>query len=610
MKKTLLIAAIISVFHFQFSIVNAQKVEEWHARSVASYFWNSYRPADVKPAAAVTSHSFNGLEHLYVFDINGEGFVIVAGDQRVKPILAYSFSNTISEELNPEVAYWLRGYEVQIAEVAESDARQPESLLQQWGAPVVAPAPDEPLATLQDIPALMHTRWNQSNPYNELCPYDSTRHGRTVVGCVATAMAQIMRYWSYPAYGQGSHTYSYRDFDDIHADFGNTSYLWHIMPSVCNEFSQESQITATALISFHCGVAVEMMYGTSAEGGSGAYSNCGWWTTHCATSAFSEYFKYDPSIYSAARENYTDSAWTALLDSELELHHPIYYSGHDSTGGHAFVFDGSDLQGRYHVNWGWGGSYDGFYTVDNLAPGGGGAGGNATYTFNQGQAAIVGIQPGSVETFDTVDYFDTVCENTQYAYFRDYKLLVYNVQGRDTMLHHFDTVFNYHLAVIPKKKLYLNPNNGEVSTMRSYCPATGYTFPQCSFHKDNCIFTGWCRSKNGDDIIYQPGETAYFNNVPTFYALWVDTSAVVGIDATTSDGLSVWPTMTSQHVNISVDDADAFTITVIDSWGRVMMQKESVGREAKISLERLPAGTYTLQILTRGTLYKSRIIKL
>ena len=495
MKKTILLIAALFTFA---AAAHTQTVNNELARAVATTFWNNYRPTDVKPATTVSALSFSELEHLHVFDINGEGFVIVSGDERVRPILAYSFNSPMSEELNPEVGYWLRGYESQIAEVTESDATQSESVKRSWINLVMMPYSDDPVGSLQDIPALMTTRWNQSNPYNTLCPYDSTNHLRTVVGCVATAMAQIMRYWRYPAYGEGFHTYSYGRLGEISADFENTSYLWHIMPNICNEFSQEAEVTATATISYHCGVAVDMMYGAS----SGAYSECGYWTDRCAVSAFVDNFKYDSSIAFSNRYGIADSVWLAILDNELANRRPVYYHGSDSTGGHAFVLDGSDLEGRYHFNWGWGGYCDGFYTVDDLAPRSGGPGGNATYTFNQNQGIIYNIKPGFVEVFDTVDYQDSICENTQYVNFRQYKLLVYNVKDRDTLLHNFDTVFRYHLKVIQKKKLYLNPNNGDEVTMKSYCPATGYTFPQCTFNKDNCIFTGWCRNKNGNDIIY------------------------------------------------------------------------------------------------------------
>lgn len=609
MKRTILLIAALFTFA---AGAHSQTVNEETARLVATNFWNSYRSTDVKPATVLSTLSFSEIEHMHIFDINGEGFVIVSGDLRVQPILAYSFNSTFPEELNPELGYWLRGYEAQLSRWNTETPGVDAESNKQWQPLLTAAAPDEPVSTTLAVPALMTTRWNQSPYYNKFCPYDSVHGGHAVVGCVATAMAQIMRYWQYPAYGQGSHTYHYRYYGDISADFENTSYLWHIMPNICNEYSQEAEVDATATISFHCGVAVEMMYGTSAEGGSGAYSECGPWTSHCAVSAFVDYFKYDSSIQFAHRYGISDEAWTAILDNEVENGRPVYYHGSDSTGGHAFVLDGADTAGHYHFNWGWGGFGDGFYSINDLGPrdGGGLIGGNATYTFNLNQGIIYNIHPAYTEVFDTVDYLDSICDGTQYVQFRDYNLLVYNVKDRDTLLHHLDTVFRYHLKVIQKKKVYLNPNNGEMANMQPYCPATGFTFPPCTFTKANCMFTGWCRNRDGNDIIYQPGEMAWFNNNPTFYALWIDTTASVDIEAPEKERLSVWPTLASEYVNISVDDADAFTITVIDNWGRVVIQKESVGGKAKISLERLPAGTYTVQILTKGTLYKSRIIKL
>lgn len=607
MKKTLLLIAAFLTFA---ATAIAQTVSTELAQTVATRFWNSYRPVDVKPATSVTALPFSELQHLHIFDVNnGEGFVIVSGDQRVRPILAYSFSTPASENLNPETGYWLNGYEAQIAEVAESDLQlQESSAMQQWGELTLSSGTKDPVGSLLDIPALMTTRWNQSNPYNTLCPYDSANHLRTVVGCVATAMAQIMRYWSYPAYGQGSHTYHSR-LGEISADFESTSYLWHIMPNVCNEFSQEAQITATATISSHCGVAVDMMYGSS----SGAYSECGPWSDRCAVSAFVDNFKYDSTIAFNRRDGIDDAVWLAILDSELVNRRPVYYHGSDSTGGHAFVLDGSDLEGRYHFNWGWGGSYDGFYTVDNLAPGSGGAGGNATYSFNQGQGIIYNIKPAFVEVFDTVDYQDSICENTQYVQFRDYNLLVYNVANRDTLLHHLDTVFRYHLKVIQKKKLYLNPNNGEEALMKTYCPADGYTFPECTFSKRNCMFTGWCRNREGNNIIYQPGETAYFNNSPTFYALWIDTTASQGIDDNEmAEVIRLWPNPTSGELYITLEMGHDAQVFVIDAAGRIVIRENYpnlMSGHTKISLQQLPAGNYTVQVKTEMGIYNRRIIK-
>lgn len=602
--KRILYIGLIGLFGLISPHVAAQSVNEEAAQLVAKDFWDNHRPDNVKPATMLTLLPFSELEHLHIFDVDGQGFVIVAGDQRVSPILAYSFDSPATKDLNPETAYWLRGYEAQISELPElSESSELPGASKSSG-------PSKSTA----VSPLMTTRWDQSPYYNHFCPYDSVSGARTVVGCVATAMAQIMRYWSYPAYGQGSHSYNYRHYGVLSADFENTSYLWHIMPNTCNEFSQESEVNATAILSYHCGVGVEMEYGTTAEGGSGAYSECNPWVTHCAVSTFVDYFKYDPDISFASRDGMADSAWLEILDNELSHRRPVYYHGRDESGGHAFVLDGSDLDGRYHINWGWGGSYDGFYYVDTLSPHRGGTGGNSTYTFNLGQGIIYNIKPAMEEVFDTVDYLDSVCENTQYVYFRNYKLLVFNVRDRDTLLHNFDTVFRYHLKVIQKKKVYLNPNNGGVSEMRNYCPASGYTLPECTFSKPNCIFTGWCRNRDGNDVIHQPGETLFFNNSPTFFAIWNDTTAV-GIDniSDSKTQVSISPNPTTGEITISTQASlPAIGITVYDALGRLVLRDDSlntIGGKAKISLQQLPNGIYTIMVKTVTGIHKQQVIK-
>ena len=227
MKRTILLIAALFTFA---AGAHSQTVNEETARLVATNFWNSYRSTDVKPATVLSTLSFSEIEHMHIFDINGEGFVIVSGDLRVQPILAYSFNSTFPEELNPELGYWLRGYEAQLSRWNTETPGVDAESNKQWQPLLTAAAPDEPVSTTLAVPALMTTRWNQSPYYNKFCPYDSVHGGHAVVGCVATAMAQIMRYWQYPAYGQGSHTYHYRYYGDISADFENTSYLWHIMP--------------------------------------------------------------------------------------------------------------------------------------------------------------------------------------------------------------------------------------------------------------------------------------------------------------------------------------------------------------------------------------------
>lgn len=613
MKKTLLLIAALLSFA---ASANANPVTVETARRVATNFWNHHRPADTKTAGTVAELTFGELPHLHIFDVDGMGFVIVSGDNRVMPVLAYSFNNTFPTELNPELGYWMHGYEEQVAAVAKSDLVASESIVEQWATLASAKGlPDTP-KDLTAVPAMLTTQWAQGSPYNKFCPYDSTLHGRAVVGCVATAMAQIMKYWNYPAFGQGSNTYQPTSMWETHSsypvqsvDFSNSTYLWQFMPDMVSQLSYTYERDAVAKISYHCGVAVNMMYGLSSQGGSGAYSSCGPWSSACAYKAFWQYFKYDTSLFYDDRFLYTDSAWCELINEQLALGHPMYYHGSDNSGGHAFVLDGSDLESRYHFNWGWAGSGDGFYAINNLAPGSGGTGGNSTYTFNQDQGAIFGIKPAFEEVFDTADYYDTACTNMQYITFHDYNL---QVAEMDTLLRHLGTIYRYHLTVLPQKRILLNPNiSGMTPDLFNYCPATGFTFPQCSYEKEGCMFFGWCRSKTGDDTIYQPGEHIDITVNRTYFALWLDTTNNVGIEAFERDELRLWPNPTNGEITITVPTSMG-SILVTDILGRVVLRDDNphiINGDAKISLESLPDGIYNVQVKTAVGVYNQRIIK-
>lgn len=610
-KNILLIAALFTLA----AGAIAKPIDKQAVKTIAARFWDLHRPASVAGADKLELLTFDGLNHLTVVRINGTGFVIVAGDDCVPPVLAYAFDAPFADSLHPELRYWLNGYESQISEAVENEYKPSQSVSNQWHILLTSGTKDTVGDTIPDpnsdlIAPLLTTRWDQGDPYNAFCPFDSNRHARTVVGCVATAMAQIMKYWNYPYVGEGQHTYNSGQFHNLSADFANTTYLWHVMPNSVFLNGTTGQ-EAVATLSYHCGVAVDMEYGVSSQGGSGAYSSCGWWANACATSAFIDHFKYDPALYHADRGN-DDSAWCALIDAELAAGHPIYYSGHDNSSGHAFVLDGRGVNHFYHFNWGWSGYGDGYYVVNNLAPGpGGGAGSNPTNTFNYGQGAIFGIQPREVEVFDTVDYYDTVCNDADYAHFRNYTILIYGIDSiPDTILHSHDTVFHYHLSIISPNRLLLHSNNGEDQrTMYMYCSGIGFEFPPCSFTYPGHTFYGWCRSRTGDDIIYQPGEVGRIYGNPGFHALWIDT-ATNAITTAQEDGVAIWPNITRESINFALSNNEEVQVTIIDNYGRVRIQQKVYGGKAKISLSRLPAGTYNILITAPDAVYKSRIIKL
>lgn len=621
MKKTILSVLLLLATSFT---VQATSVPEETTLCAAVHFWNTYRPATVQSISGKdlvrVAYGQAELPMLHLFEMrDGNGFVILSADDCVRPVLAYSFDSPLTgNEASPTVTWWLQGYNDQIAEASKQNLAPSAAAVREWDELLSDDVPYEPLS-LVAVPPMLTTRWDQSEPYNKFCPTDSHSGHRAVVGCVATAMAQIMKYWNYPSFGQSSHTYDSYNFGTQTADFENTTYLWQFMHDFIDEgFSPDYAIDAIAILSYHCGVAVEMSYGTSAQGGSGAYSYCGGWATACATNAFTEYFKYAPTLHHVSRHNYNDSDWTALLDDELTAGRPIYYSGYgdDGQGGHAFIIDGSDTSGRYHVNWGWSGSNNGYYLIDTLAPGSGGAGGNATYNFSVGQGAIIGIQPGFVETFDTVDYYDSVCTYQEYKHFREYAL---PAEAQDTLLRHLDTVFNYHLAVIASKNMILKSNNGEDEKRYvDYCPNEGATIPECPFSKDNCVFTGWCRQQNGDGEILRPGQIVFINTNRTYYAQWRDTinepipPDTLGIDQPTLSPLAIYPNPATDKVTVNTLSLDtpATLILLFDPLGRTLFRYDNPKRGTiEIPLRQLPTGAYTLQVRTSNNVYNQRIIK-
>jgi hypothetical protein len=196
--------------------------------------------------------------------------------------------------------------------------------------------------------------------------------GHAEVGCVAVAMAQIMRYWGYPTTGWGTHSYSNAG-STFSADFGNTTYDWEHMPDSLTENSSEAEIEAVATLLYHCGVSLEMRYGPN-----GSLANTG-----DAINALRRYFNYTRQIHKEKKSDYSNEEWSSLLMNSLDLSRPIQYVGYGSAG-HSFVCDGYDSNGLFHFNWGWG-TANGFFALGNLNPLG--------YNFSNDNFALFDIIP-------------------------------------------------------------------------------------------------------------------------------------------------------------------------------------------------------------------------
>jgi hypothetical protein len=272
------------------------------------------------------------------------------------------------------------------------------------------------------VSPLMTTTWSQSPYYNDLCPQASLFSEKAVTGCVATAMAQVMKYHNYPKQGRGIHTYYHSKntvtYGNLSANFGATTYDWSNMPDALSASSSATNINAVATLMLHCGIGVDMNYG---PGGSGAYviedKSYG---SSCSEYALKEFFGYDEStVRGVEREGMTTNEWIILLKNELDANRPILFAGFGGDSGHAFVADGYDNNNYFHMNWGWGGIADGYFHFDAFEPSDLGTG--AGYgTYNDNQCVVIGIQPPDTEIESDLRLFSpiTVPEIYQFNEFR------------------------------------------------------------------------------------------------------------------------------------------------------------------------------------------------
>ena len=363
--------------------LQAARVNETEARQVADNFFSA-KSARMKAPAVVQSSLrlvyTADQERFYVFDrgINS-GFVVVAGDDRLPQVLAYGSQGDFSvSNLPSNVQYWVNEMNRQI------------EYLQSHGD-VIAHVPAKRAA---EVKPLLRTRWGQDSPYNDQCPtYDNGNGGtaRAVTGCVATATAQIMNYYQWPSVGTGSHSYvcnvNSTTRTELSADFSQSVYRWDLMLDSYNSSSAPESCEAVAKLMSDVGISMNMGYGSS----SGAQETE-------ALAALKRYFKYTSKAYLLQCDYFGPDEWDQIMVDEISALRPVLYCGYSEDlggySGHAFVLDGFDTEGYFHVNWGWDGIYDGYFLVSVLAPMSG-------TDFKIGQDGIFGLVPVNRE--DEVD---------------------------------------------------------------------------------------------------------------------------------------------------------------------------------------------------------------
>jgi len=327
----------------------------------------------------------------FIFGTENQGFVIVAGDDRAIPILGYSDDGNFDpNNIPPNMQKWLEGYKAEIRYAIENNIVASARTQAEWQSLQSGGCMNAPSSLAAAVAPLLTTKWDQLPYYNDLCPGSGSN--KAVTGCVATAMAQVMKFWNAPTTGTGFHSYNSSNYGTLTANFGSTNYNWTSMPNQLTASSSAAQKTAVATLMYHCGVSVEMNYSAQS---SGAYvASAASPITHCTEYALKTYFGYKSTLKGVLKSNYTDANWINLLKIELDAHRPIVYVGSGNGGGHCFVCDGYDNNNYFHFNWGWSGHCDGYYAMNALNPTEPGTGGGSG-TYNTNQHAVIGIEPGS-----------------------------------------------------------------------------------------------------------------------------------------------------------------------------------------------------------------------
>ncbi len=374
MRKALFMMVTLALFVSQL-IASPVGVEQ--ARQLGLKYVQSHSAKQVVELnLAYTEMTENGNPAVYVFNFDG-GCVFVSADDVARPILGFA-DEPFDMAIVPEgLAYYLRYYARQI-EFAQENNLEPEmEVASEWKHVAIDGFENDNRGTRGDIAPLITTNWNQDNPYNLRCPTaNGGPGGHVYAGCVATAMSMVMKKWNWPDHGSGSHSYTPQGYPTQSVDFESTYYNWNNMPNSCNNSNYQD----VALLMWHCGVSVDMQYSPQ---GSGAYSAD-------VPDAIAEYFRYTSHTNHLSRDLYSKTDWEEMLIRNLEYGFPLYYSGSDPEGGHAFVCCGyRESDRKFYFNWGWSGTLNNYYAIDALNTGWNGS-------FNENQTAIFDFIPAYI----------------------------------------------------------------------------------------------------------------------------------------------------------------------------------------------------------------------
>ena len=373
MNKTFTILLIMFVGLLS-GTAQAESLNENKAREIAAGFMSSHamQPANLRMVHKAKQQHAPGTSEktaYYAFNSSHGGYVLVAGDDRVPAVLGYSDKGNFDPDNVPEaMRNLLESYASQIAALEHGAKAAPH------------------FANGNAIVPLVKAQWDQDAPYNLLFP--TLNNGRLAyVGCVATAMAQVLYYWKWPARTtMPLPAYTSPEQSIYMPQLPVISFDWDSMQDTYQIDDTSDGALAASRLSLYCAQSVDMNFTPT---GSSAYS-------HDIPTALSTYFNYKKSAKYVQRDVYTSPDWEALIYSELASGRPVLYSGSKSMSGHEFVCDGYDGNGMFHINWGWNGVSNGYFLLSVLDPDTQGIGSaTGSYGYIEEQGIVIGIEPGT-----------------------------------------------------------------------------------------------------------------------------------------------------------------------------------------------------------------------
>ena len=606
----------------------ASPVNPQEATRAARAFWSATLQARNADSLELRQWPY---ENVYLFALPNCGWVMVAAEDCARPVLAFSASGSFDPQMMPAAMQNFLGRRDQ-----EWDILLAGGVLEGLEENEVGP--------------LLSTQWYQTSPYNMYCP------GNTMTGCVATAMAQVLKYWDYPAFGKGSHSYTDDSgYGTQSADFGDTRYDWANMPNTLTGSSPAAAKAAVATLMYHCGVSVNMHYSTVNSGTS---------MNKCAV-ALPSYFRYNSQdIRYRGKGQMSNSVWTDTLIAELNGYRPILYGGSGPAGGHTFVCDGYNAQRYLHFNLGEAGEGDGYYAIGAINYG--------MYTFNQENDAILGIHPeyGVYASAETVSFsrqggqkqvWLSTCDTSNAPLTTTGVADWFTLSGTDvnhlgqltitadvnntgaersgvvvfTQGNHtatlniqqdpYDPDMDYCPLTVVMENTHNGPWAGDAHLSFESPTGTVYGIAQHTANSGSStttvnvaphdVMVRWHPGGALDryinyKVIGQSGDV--FVEVNNAYFEGEDVLVVwpcshVGIDERTvgDDGWNVWPNPTAGIVNVNRNPGIQPTVELIDAAGRVLMRSD----ETTMDISGMKAGVYYLRIVSGSGENVKKVIK-